>query len=203
MRLPCKRRVDHWREARPVTIGLATLALIAGVGLVAGEALDPACGETAAAVAGVPAAPTFVGSVACGSCHQGERVAWRGSHHDLAMAEATDASVLGDFGGATFYHGGVTSRFFNRGGKFFVYSDGSDGKLADFEIRYTFGFYPLQQYLISFTDGGDMLVSSSLSANDRARLALGGLPTLPGLKLAQLPFLAFLRGTVFREQALS
>ncbi len=97
--------------------------------------------------------PAFVGSAACGACHQGEMAAWRGSHHDLAMAEATEQSVLGDFDGATFSYGDVTSRFFRRDGKFFVHTDGADGKLADFQIRYTFGFYPLQQYLIAFPDG--------------------------------------------------
>ncbi|SUS03640.1 conserved exported hypothetical protein [uncultured Defluviicoccus sp.] len=97
--------------------------------------------------------PAFVGSAACGACHQDEMAAWRNSHHDLAMAEATEQNVLGDFDGATFTYGDVTSRFFKRDGKFFVHTDGTDGKLADFQIRYTFGFYPLQQYLIAFPDG--------------------------------------------------
>ncbi|MDG4603305.1 MAG: multiheme c-type cytochrome [Defluviicoccus sp.] len=102
---------------------------------------------------GGDAEPAFVGSTACGTCHQGEMAAWHNSHHDLAMAEATEQSVLGDFDGATFTYGDVTSRFFKRDGKFFVHTDGADGKLADFQIRYTFGFYPLQQYLIAFPDG--------------------------------------------------
>ena len=54
---------------------------------------------------------------------------------------------------ATFTYGDVTSRFFRRDGKFFVNTDGPDGKLADFEIRYVFGVTPLQQYLIAFPDG--------------------------------------------------
>jgi hypothetical protein len=32
-------------------------------------------------------------------------------------------------------------------------TDGPDGKLAVFEIKYTFGVDPLQQYLIEFPDG--------------------------------------------------
>jgi predicted CXXCH cytochrome family protein len=95
----------------------------------------------------------FIGSAACGTCHQGEMAAWRNSHHDLAMAEATDQAVLGDFSGVTLAYAGVTSRFFKRDGKFFVHTDGPDGKLADFEIRYVFGVTPLQQYLIAFPDG--------------------------------------------------
>ena len=97
--------------------------------------------------------PAFVGVAACAGCHEKETKDWRGSHHDLAMAEATDKTVLGDFGGATFTYGDVTSRFFKRDGRFFVNTDGPDGKLADFEIRYTFGVTPLQQYLIAFPDG--------------------------------------------------
>jgi predicted CXXCH cytochrome family protein len=98
-------------------------------------------------------APTFVGSETCGGCHQGEMAAWRNSHHDLAMAEATDGTVRGDFNDATFTHAGVSSRFFRKGKQFFVTTDGPDGKLADFEIRFVFGVHPLQQYLIAFPDG--------------------------------------------------
>ena len=98
-------------------------------------------------------APAYVGAAACGACHTAELAAWRGSHHDLAMQEATDKTVLGTFDGATFTYGDVTSRFFKRDGKFFVNTDGPDGKLADFEIRYIFGVTPLQQYLIAFPDG--------------------------------------------------
>ncbi len=34
-----------------------------------------------------------------------------------------------------------------------VRTDGPDGKLADYEIAYTFGVFPLQQYLIAFPGG--------------------------------------------------
>lgn len=39
------------------------------------------------------------------------------------------------------------------GEKYFVETDGPDGKLATFEIKYTFGVDPLQQYLVEFPDG--------------------------------------------------
>src|SRR5262249_15202108 len=42
---------------------------------------------------------------------------------------------------------------FRNNGKFFVETDGPDGKLATFEVKYTFGIEPLQQYLIEFPDG--------------------------------------------------
>ncbi len=69
------------------------------------------------------------------------------------MQPATAESVLGDFNGAVFSQHGVTSRFFRKDAKFFVNTEGSDGKPADFEIKYTFGVAPLQQYLIEFPGG--------------------------------------------------
>ncbi len=96
---------------------------------------------------------TFVGRPACASCHPEQDRRWRGSDHDLAMQTADERSVLGDFGGASLTHGGVTSRFFRRDGKFFVRTDGPDGRLQDFPIAYTFGVRPLQQYLIALPGG--------------------------------------------------
>ena len=69
------------------------------------------------------------------------------------MDHATDKSVLGDFNDAHFEYYGVRSRFFRKDGKFFVETDGPDGKLGVFEIKYTFGLDPLQQYLVEFPDG--------------------------------------------------
>jgi Flp pilus assembly protein TadD len=96
---------------------------------------------------------SFVGSDTCVGCHHKEGELWHASQHAHAMDHATEASVLGDFGDASLDHFGVHSRFFRKDGKFFVETDGSDGKIADFEVKYTFGIYPLQQYLVEFPDG--------------------------------------------------
>jgi predicted CXXCH cytochrome family protein len=122
----------------------------------------------AAAPPSATAAPGFVGSAACGACHDAELAAWQGSHHDLAMQEATPATVLGDFDDARFAQDGVTSRFFTRDGGFFVNTDGPDGALADFEIAYTFGVYPLQQYLIALPDGRLQALGIAWDARPRA-----------------------------------
>jgi len=98
-------------------------------------------------------AASFVGSETCAGCHPAEAKLWRGSQHKRAMDHATDTSVLGDFNDATFVYYGVRSRFFRQDGKFLVETDGADGKLATFEIKYTFGVDPLQQYLVEFPDG--------------------------------------------------
>ena len=111
--------------------------------------------------------PTFVGSETCAQCHPAEAKLWRDSQHKLAMAHATDASVLGDFNDASFDYYGVHSRFFRQGGKFFVETDGPDGRLATFEVKYTFGVDPLQQYLIEFSDG--RLQALSIAWDSRPR----------------------------------
>ncbi|WP_371089950.1 cytochrome c3 family protein [Bradyrhizobium sp. WSM2254] len=69
------------------------------------------------------------------------------------MDHATDASVRGNFNDAAFEYAGTRSRFFRKDRKFLVETDGPDGKLATFEVKYTFGLDPLQQYLIEFPDG--------------------------------------------------
>ncbi|RTM13418.1 MAG: tetratricopeptide repeat protein [Bradyrhizobiaceae bacterium] len=100
-----------------------------------------------------PSAATYVGSETCAGCHQAEAKLWSASQHKAAMQHATDKTVLGDFNDAGFDYYGVHSRFFSKDGKFFVQTDGADGKLAVFEVKYTFGVDPLQQYLVTFPDG--------------------------------------------------
>lgn len=100
-----------------------------------------------------PKSPTYVGAQVCKTCHEPEFTAWSGSHHERAMQAATAATVLGNFADARFRHMGIESTFFKRGDKFMVRTDGPDGKLADYDIAYTFGVYPLQQYLIPFPGG--------------------------------------------------
>jgi predicted CXXCH cytochrome family protein len=95
----------------------------------------------------------FVDDRACARCHHAEFQAWSGSHHAKAMQPANATTVLGDFNDARFSRFGVTSRFFTRGGKFLVNTEGADGRLADFEITYTFGVEPLQQYLVELPGG--------------------------------------------------
>ena len=96
---------------------------------------------------------SFVGSRKCMDCHKKEYDRWQDSHHDHAMDVANDKGVLGDFNNAQFEIHGVTSRFYRKEGKFFVYTQGPDGKMGEFEITHTFGWYPLQQYLVPFPGG--------------------------------------------------
>ena len=109
----------------------------------------------------------FVGSQACAGCHRQQTALWMQSQHKHAMQHASAATVLGDFDNASFDYYGVHSRFFKKDSKFFVETDGPDGKLATFEVKYTFGIDPLQQYLIEFPDG--RLQALSIAWDSRSR----------------------------------
>jgi tetratricopeptide (TPR) repeat protein len=128
--------------------------------------LAPAC-EAAEGVE-LPSVARYVGRTACAGCHAAESNAWRGSHHDLAMREATEAAVLGDFRNAEFRYGAAVSRFFRKQGRFLVRTDGPDGKLHDYEVKYTFGVDPLQQYLIELPGGRLQALSIAWDARPKA-----------------------------------
>ncbi|MGR9000094.1 MAG: multiheme c-type cytochrome, partial [Gammaproteobacteria bacterium] len=110
----------------------------------------------------------YVGASVCKECHQAEFEAWQGSHHDMAMQEASAQTVLGDFNNAKFKHGDIESTFFKREGKFMVRTDGPDGKLTDYPITYTFGVTPLQQYLIAFPGGRYQALSIAWDSRPKA-----------------------------------
>ncbi|MBK7404128.1 MAG: hypothetical protein IPJ41_05725 [Phycisphaerales bacterium] len=102
-------------------------------------------------VARAPAA--YVGRSGCAECHERESSRWQGSHHDMAMDVATPETVLGDFDDARLEHFGVTSRMYRSGGRPMVETDGPDGALHEYEVKYVFGVFPLQQYLVEFPGG--------------------------------------------------
>jgi predicted CXXCH cytochrome family protein len=137
---------------------IAVAAVAAYLRLVGGDAAAPMDSATA----------SYVGGSVCAGCHTGEVAAWRRSHHAEAMQQASDRTVLGDFGDARFSYDGITSRFFRKDGKFFVNTDGPDGAMADFAIAYTFGVDPLQQYLIAFPDGRLQALSIAWDARPKA-----------------------------------
>ena len=55
---------------------------------------------------------TFMGSVSCKTCHQGEFKDWQNSHHDQAMKIADSSTILADFNNSTFTHKGVTPKVY-------------------------------------------------------------------------------------------
>ncbi len=100
----------------------------------------------------------YVGTQTCAECHQQEVEAWKGSHHDMAMKHANSESVQGDFDNRTVTHDGQPNRFFRQGEEYWVNIQGPDGQWHDYKISYTFGWEPLQQYMVEFEDGRVQLI---------------------------------------------
>ncbi|MDP5132498.1 MAG: hypothetical protein NWQ54_16585 [Paraglaciecola sp.] len=95
----------------------------------------------------------FVGSKTCQSCHEAEFSAWEASDHYKSMQIPTDESVLGDFNNVEVEFHNIKTRFFKTDNKFYVETTDSKGKRAIFTVDYTFGYFPLQQYLLNIGDG--------------------------------------------------
>jgi predicted CXXCH cytochrome family protein len=149
-------------------LACAILAL-AGIGAALWFSRSPAPAGAASLPPPLAAAEArYVGGAECAACHAKQAEAWKGSDHDLAMQVANDKSMLGDFSGAKFSYAGTTSTFSRRDGKYFVNTDGPDGKLADYEIRYAFGVRPLQQYLIEFPGGRMQALSIAWDSRPKA-----------------------------------
>ena len=69
------------------------------------------------------------------------------------MASPTRATVAAPFEGERFEHFGNTTQFFQKDGQFFIKTTDSTEGEQTFPVAYTFGVYPLQQYLLP-TEGG-------------------------------------------------
>lgn len=133
----------------------------------------------------------YIGAQQCKSCHEEAYKAWLGSHHDLAMQEASEETVLGDFNDASFTSNGVTSRFFKKDGRFFVNTEGGDGAYRDFEVLYTFGVTPLQQYLVAFPGGRLQCLLTAWDSRDTKWFSL-----MPAERLAPDDWLHWSKGSM-------
>jgi predicted CXXCH cytochrome family protein len=107
----------------------------------------------APAPARAPVSRAFAEVGSCGACHASQQANWRGSHHDAAMQVAGPDTVLGDFEDAEFVSHGVTTHFRQEGARYWVDTQGPDAAPGRFEVVYTFGVEPLQQYLVAFPGG--------------------------------------------------
>lgn len=95
----------------------------------------------------------YADAASCMGCHKEQSEQWKASDHAWAMRDATAGNVLGNFANQSFEEAGVSARFYENGGRYYVRTEGRDGKPGDFPIQYIFGHYPLQQYLVAFPNG--------------------------------------------------
>ncbi len=88
----------------------------------------------------------------CVDCHQNQVNDWKKSDHAKAMDIANPSSVLADFNNASVEHYGQSAKFTNEDGKYWATI--SRGETTQkYQLDYTFGHYPLQQFLVK-ADGG-------------------------------------------------
>src|SRR5262249_39021440 len=114
----------------------------AGEMILAGRLRSPPEPPAARPLSAPAAANGFVGEAVCALCHAREAAAWTGSHHQRAMQPASEPTVLGDFADARFTHAGMPSTWFRRAGTYMVRTEGRDGALHDYEVKYTLGVAP-------------------------------------------------------------
>lgn len=87
----------------------------------------------------------------CVSCHKQAVSDWQISDHAKAMDKANEKTVLGDFSNVTASHHSQTARFFKQNDQFKIsFTEGDT--TSEYTVAYTFGHYPLQQYLIETSD---------------------------------------------------
>ena len=95
----------------------------------------------------------YVGASTCAECHAEAHAKWEESHHYHAMELPSPETVRADFNNTEFVNYGVTTKFFMDGDKYMVETNNQEGEMEIFEIAYTFGWEPLQQFLVKFPDG--------------------------------------------------
>jgi len=88
----------------------------------------------------------------CISCHQTALSDWKKSDHAKAMDIATDNTILGNFNNITVTHYSQTARFYKKDTLFHIELN-HENETTSYQIEYTFGHYPLQQYLIKTNKG--------------------------------------------------
>lgn len=69
------------------------------------------------------------------------------------MHRATKENVLGNFDNSTFDYFGEQTTFFKKEDQYIIKTLGPDGKPHEYPVLYTFGYEPLQQYLIEIEPG--------------------------------------------------
>ena len=123
----------------------------------------------------------FVDEKRCASCHADQAAAFARSNHARAMAVADDSTVRANFDGVRFEHDGIPTTFLKRGSQYLVRAEGPDGKQGEFQVKYTFAYEPLQQYLVDIGGGRLQALDIAWDTGKQEWFRLGtGKPAKPG-----------------------
>ena len=111
--------------------------------------------------------PKYVGRDACIDCHPSEYKDWKGSDHDLAMDFANDSTVLGDFNNVELIRNNQKHKCYKKDSSFFVFTDSENGKMQEYQVKYVFGHFPLQNYLVEFPGGRLQTLAMTWNSKDK------------------------------------
>ncbi len=95
----------------------------------------------------------YVGSERCAQCHVAETKQWEQSHHAKSMLPPSADSILGDFNNKDVTFKGITTRFTQNEQGYYINTQNAEKKQQTYKVEFTFGYTPLQQYLIDIGDG--------------------------------------------------
>jgi len=104
----------------------------------------------------------------CISCHQEEYLGWQQSDHAKAMALPTVETVKGNFTNTLVKHYGQQALFFIEKGQYKV-TISYDENVDTYPIKYTFGYFPLQQYLVETEQGKLQVLPFAWDARDKSQ----------------------------------
>ncbi|MCH2159657.1 MAG: tetratricopeptide repeat protein [Oleiphilaceae bacterium] len=110
-------------------------------------------------------------SQTCVACHKKEVNAWRSSHHAKAMGKANSKNILGNFEDARLSYEGKLVKFTLEAEKYYIEMPNLSGVMKKYQVLYTFGFDPLQQYM--FDEGKGKLQFFPFAWDSRPK-SMGG-----------------------------
>ncbi|CAH0992975.1 hypothetical protein SIN8267_03114 [Sinobacterium norvegicum] len=130
----------------------------------------------------------YIGSQQCAACHSDEYQQWQGSQHQQAMMKADESTMQADFDGVERSLGEVVIKPYIEGDSYWLAETDAEGKLSRHKIDYTFGVYPLQQFMVSFDDGRVQLLPYTWDSRSEAEGGQRWYDLYPDFKTADHQF---------------
>ena len=103
----------------------------------------------------------------CTTCHQQQTHDWQASDHAKAMSVANKETILADFNHVNVEHYGQKAFFFIKNNQYQV-TISYDSNVDTYPIKYTFGHYPLQQYLVEVETGKLQVLPFAWDSREKA-----------------------------------
>ena len=98
-----------------------------------------------------------------------EHQKWQRSHHQKSMLLTSPDNILGNFNNTEIAINGVTTKFYKKDNEYWVNTENENGNYENYKIEYTFGFTPLQQYLIKTQNGKYQVLPLSWDSRAKER----------------------------------